>query len=109
MSGLTWSPAEKKIARRAFDAAVHAALAEIMAEFKDKAAAVATPADMWDLEDYLRTRRRAFNEMFDYRYSQLLRVFAQLACAGYLDETQLVGLSADKLEAIRISSLLRRD
>jgi hypothetical protein len=105
-----WSAAEKKVARRAFDAAVQSALAAIMAEFKAKAAAVTTPADMWDLEDYLRTRRRRFAELFDYRYSQLPLVFAQLVCEGYLDEAQLVGLSADKLEEIRrISSVLRRD
>ncbi|ESY72819.1 hypothetical protein NKJ90_30215 [Mesorhizobium sp. M0051] len=39
--------------------------------------------------------------MFDYRYSQLLYVFAGLIWAGYLDEGLLAGLSQDKRDAIR--------
>lgn len=98
---LTWSGSEKKIARHAFDAALESALSGIIAEFKAKAAAVATPSEMWAIEGYLRQRSREVDGMFDYRYSQLLFVFAQLLCKGYLDEAQLAGLSADKLEIIR--------
>jgi hypothetical protein len=56
---------------------------------------------MWDLEDYLRRERRQLEDTFDYRYSQLLFVFARLIHLGYLGEAQLAGLSADKLERIR--------
>lgn len=97
---LKWSHSEKKIARRAFDAALDSALASIMAEFKVKAAAVATPSEMWDLEDYLRQRQREIEDMFDYRYSRLPYVLARLICLGYLDEAQLAGLSAEKLGII---------
>lgn len=55
---LKWPGAEKKIARRAYDAALEAAEAGIVAEFKAKAAAVATLSDMWAIEDYLRQQRR---------------------------------------------------
>jgi hypothetical protein len=41
-----WSPSEKKIARRAFDAALESALAKGMAEFKRKANAATTPSEM---------------------------------------------------------------
>ncbi|HEX2725319.1 MAG TPA: hypothetical protein VHN20_05825 [Beijerinckiaceae bacterium] len=97
---LKWSGAEKKIARRAFEAARDSALAGIVTEFKTKAAAVTTPSEMWELEDYLRERRREIEGAFDYRYSQLPRVFAQLICQGALDEAQLAGLSPDKLAII---------
>ena len=100
---MIWSGSEKKIARRAFDAAADAALTTVMAEFKKKTAAVATPSDMWDVEDFLRQRRRELDELLDYRYSQLLFVFARLVHEGYLDEAQLTGLSEEKLEAIRRS------
>lgn len=98
---LKWSPSEKKVARRAFDAALETALANAMAEFKRKASAVTLPSEMWEIEDYLRRQRREIDETFDYRYSQLPLVFARLIRQGYLDESLLAGLSQDKLEIIR--------
>ena len=68
---LKWSPSEKKIARKAYDTALEAALAKVMAEFKRRADAVATPSNMWDVEDYLCQQRREIEETFGYRYSQL--------------------------------------
>ena len=91
-----WSSSEKKIARSAFDAA----LTKIMAEFKMKANAVTEPSQMWEIEDYLREQRRTLDQMFDYRYSQLILVFAGLIREGYLDEKLLAGLSQDKREEI---------
>jgi hypothetical protein len=103
-----WSAAEKKFARRAFEAALETALAGIMAEFKAKAAAAVTPEDMWSIEHFLRQRRREIEETFDYRYSQLLVIFGRLVLEGHLDEARLTGLSEDKLEEIRRDvSLLR--
>src|SRR6266851_7156020 len=101
MHDLKWSASERKIARRAFEAALESALAGIMAEFKVKAAAAATPFEMWAIEDYLRRRRREIDEIFDYRYSQLPLVFARLIHEGHLDEARLTGLSEEKLETIR--------
>ncbi|KRR00337.1 hypothetical protein [Bradyrhizobium valentinum] len=98
---LKWSPSEKKIARRAFDTALKSALAEVMAEFKQKADAASTPSDMWEVEDYLRQQRREIDETFDYRYSQLPLVFARLIREGRLDESLLSGLSEEKREIIR--------
>jgi hypothetical protein len=98
---LKWSPAEKKIARRAYEAALESALAGTMAAFKARAAAAATPGEMWAVGDFLSRRRRDINETFDYRYSQLPWVFARLIGDGLLDEAQLAGLSEEKLEMIR--------
>ena len=96
-----WTEAEKKIARRAFDAAFDVALAGLMSEFKKKAAAVTTASEMWELEDYLRSQRRNIDYLFDYRYSQLCFVFGQLIQLGHLDETQLASLSDEHLTEIR--------
>lgn len=101
MRDLQWSAAEKRIARRAFDAALGNALARILATFKAKAAAAASPSDMWAVEDYLRQRRREIDDVFDYRYSRLVLVLARLSRDGHLDEAQLAGLAEDKLAAIR--------
>jgi len=101
MHRLTWSASEKRLARRAYDDALESALAGLVSEFKARAAAVATPADMWAIEDFLRQRRREIEETFDYRYSMLPLVFASLIRAGHLDEARLAGLSAEKREIIR--------
>jgi hypothetical protein len=109
MSDLRWSASEKKIARRAYDRALDAALAKVMAEFKAKAATATTPADMWAVEDWLGQARREIDETFDYRYSRLLFVFAVLIRQGHLDEVELSGLSDEKLGEIRRLLSLRRE
>jgi Photoprotection regulator fluorescence recovery protein len=95
-----WSASEKKIARRADEAAVESALAKIMAELKAKAAAAAKPSEMWAIEGYLRRQRKEFDEIFDFRYSQLPLVLARLIREGHLDEARLDGLSEEKMEII---------
>jgi hypothetical protein len=96
-----WSGSEKKVARRAYDMALESALAKVMSEFKAKAAAAATPSDMWDVEDLLRQRRREIDELFRYRYSSLTLIFGRLIAEGLLDEGQLAGLAEEKLAEIR--------
>ncbi len=98
---LKWSSSEKRAAREAFDSALESVLAKVMAEFKRRAAAAATPSDLWEIEDYLRRQRREIDETFDYRYSQLLLVFARLIHEGHLDESRLAGLSEEKREILR--------
>jgi Photoprotection regulator fluorescence recovery protein len=101
MFDLKWSHSEKKVARSAYEHAVQSALGKLMTEVKARAASIAAPADLWALEDYLRQQRRDIHELFDYRYSRLLLVFARLVHEGYLDEARLGGLSEEKLEIIR--------
>jgi Photoprotection regulator fluorescence recovery protein len=96
-----WSASEKKLARRVFDEALKKVLEAEMADFKTKAAAVYTPSDMWAIETHLRERHRESDEMFDYRYSQLPLVFANLINRSLVDETELEALSVDKLKRIR--------
>jgi Photoprotection regulator fluorescence recovery protein len=105
----TWTDAEKKVARRAFETARQAVLAGTFAEFKAKTAAATTIDDMWALGDALQQRRRELDELFDYRYSQLTLVFGRFILEGHLDETQLTGLSENKLQEIRrYMSFMRR-
>ena len=98
---LKWSQSEKKVARRVYDSALESELAEIMAEFKARAAAVTTPDAMWELEDYLSGKRRELHEKYDYRYSQLIFTFAWLLREGRIREDDLNGLSEEKLSYIR--------
>ena len=56
---------------------------------------------MWDVEEYLREQRQEIDQIFDYRYSQLLLVFGRLIRSGELNERRLSGLSEEKLEIVR--------
>lgn len=106
MHDLKWSESEKKVARRVFEAALADELAEVMAEFKARAAAAAKPDDMWAVQEHLYGKRREIDEKYDFRYSQLPRVFGTLLREGRIQETQLVGLAEEKLSYIRrIASL----
>ena len=106
MATTVWSPSEKGIARRAFYTALGRELADAIAEFKARAAAVASPEEMWALEEFLSRRRREIEAKYDYRYSQLDIVFGKLLRERRIEERDLEGLSEDKLSTIRrIASL----
>ena len=47
MRELSWTEAEKKLSRRAFEVTLQAELAEVLQDFKARAAAAQTPEDMW--------------------------------------------------------------
>ena len=87
-----WTPAEKKAARRAFDEALGRHLSAIIAEAKRRMANAVDPSDLWELEAYLTESRKTIDQVYQYRYSDLLRVFAILVRDGWLKETDLVGL-----------------
>ncbi|MDM8348734.1 hypothetical protein P8H27_07455 [Pseudomonas sp. sp1636] len=106
MHDLKWLAAEKKLAHRVFEAALTTELAEIMADFKARAAAITEPQEMWPLQEYLARQQREIERKYDYRYSQLLFVFGQLIREGRVQEAQLTGLSEEKLGYIQqIASL----
>ena len=101
MYGFTWSESEKKIARRVFEAALAAELAEVMTEFKAKAEAATEPSDMWTIQEHLHRKRREIDEKYDYRYSQLPLVFGRLIREGRIQADQLAGLAPEKLSVIK--------
>jgi hypothetical protein len=100
-SELVWTRSEKKIARKAFDAALKRELDEVVQEAKQRAGRIKEPSDLWDLEGYLTRRRKEINSKYDSRGSRLTHVLGKLLYEGRLDEEQLRGLSQEKLDAIR--------
>ena len=101
LRNLKWSPAEKTIARQAFDLALHRELDAVIREAKDRAATITQPSQLWDLERWLTQRRKEIDRFFDFRYSVLPLVFANLIRQGRLSEDDLHGLGQDKLTFIR--------
>lgn len=104
-----WTPAEKKAARRAFDQALGRHLSAIIAEAKRRMTNVLDPSDLWELETYLTESRKTVDRIYQYRYSDLLRVFSILMRDGWLKDADLVGLEPDKIAEIKgAAEALRR-
>ena len=104
-----WTPAEKKAARRAFDEALGRHLSAIIAEAKRRMTNVVDPSGLWELEAYLTESRKTVDRIYQYRYSDLLRVFSILMRDGWLKDADLVGLQPDKIAEIKgAAEALRR-
>ncbi len=106
MREINWSPAEKAIARKAFDLALQRELDAVIREAKDRAAKIEQPPQLWDLERWLTERRKEIDRQFDYRYSVLPAVLGNLIREGLLSEQDLHGLADDKLTFIRRQATL---
>ena len=101
MRDLHWSPKEKAIARRAFDHALHQELEATIQEAKQMAARIKEPAELWELERHLTQRRKEIDAKYEFKYSMLLLVLADLARKGSINLDELHGLAGDKLRIIR--------
>ncbi len=104
MRDLLWSKREKQLARAAFEQALAREAAALVAAVRTKAQAITELDDLWQLEHFLREQRRALEARYDYRYSVLIYVFADLIQAGWLSLDELAGLADDK--RARIAALV---
>lgn len=102
-----WSQAEKIVARRAFDRALKREFDQLIAETKRRAGEIEQIADVWSLAEYVFDRRKQIDSQYDYRYSVLPSVLADLLRVGRLSERDLAGLDDDKLAEIRRVAQLR--
>lgn len=100
MHEFKWSPSEKAIARRAFNQALQSELQQLVRQAKDRAAAVTEASELWKLESWLAERRREIDRKYDYRYSVLPLVFAQLVKQGRVAKSDLHGLDPEKIQVI---------
>jgi hypothetical protein len=101
MRDLTWSHAERVIAREAFRRALEREFREVITKTKEMAKNIEQPADLWELEGALSDSRKDIDRRYDYRYSVLPLVFGNLVRQGRLSMEELSGLWEDKLKAIR--------
>lgn len=95
-----WSNQEKEVAQAAFEKAYDREINGLIEEVREKAKAIAQLDDMWNLHDFLSARRHDVDGKYDYRYSVLIFVFAQLVKEGWIDINELKGLDEDKLAKI---------
>jgi hypothetical protein len=95
-----WSKTEKQVARAAFDKAYKREMTSIKKEIIHRMNHLTEDRQIWQLEDYLRNKRREMNKKYDYRYSVLMFVLARLLSEGFLTRSELAGLSEEKLAKI---------
>ena len=103
---MNWSASEKKLARRVFEAALAAELAEFISDFKLRSASVVVPDELWEIERRLRDKRLEIDRKYDFRYSQLILVFGSLLREGRIQDVQLEGLSEEKRAGIALVASL---
>jgi hypothetical protein len=103
---ITWSTAETRIARSAFELAYQRQCMAIREQVKKIIVTAPDPSDIWQVHDYLSEQRKIVGQTFDYRYSVLLEVFSKLLRDGWLTDADLLGLREDKIATIkRLASL----
>ncbi len=100
-----WSAAEEEVARAAFQKAYERESSALVEEIRDKASKIANLDEIWQLHDYLSARRHDIDGKYDYRYSVLTFVFAQLLRENWLHLEDLEGLEASRVA--KISALAR--
>jgi ketosteroid isomerase-like protein len=103
---LTWTAAEKKTARRAFDKAFERHCAAITAEVRRMLEHATAPADIWGVQEYLSEQRKTVDRIYRYSYSGLILIFSILMRDGWLTETDLVGLKQEKIASIKLGARL---
>ncbi len=96
----TWSNTEKKIARKAYDRAFDRQCTTITEKAKQMLATASPPRGIWEVHDYLSRERKRVDQTYDYRYSILISVLANLLRQGWLTRTDLAGLQPDKIQLI---------
>lgn len=100
MNDIDWSKEEQQIARSAFEKAYERETSALIEDVREQAGAIATLEDIWRLHDFLSARRHELDGKYDYRYSMLIFVFAQLVREGWLQPQDLAGLAPDKLSKV---------
>ena len=101
MRDMHWSPKEKAITRRAFDRALHQELDATIQKAKQMAERIEQADELWELERHLRQRRKEIDVKYEFKYSTVLLVLAELVRERRIRVDELHGLSEDKLQCVR--------
>lgn len=100
LSNIEWSKTEETVAQSAFNKAYEREINFLIGEVRAKAGNVIKLEDIWNLHDYLSAKRHDIDGKYDYSYSALIFVFAQLVKEGWLSLNELEGLDKEKLSKV---------
>ncbi len=99
MNNESWSKSQKKHARELFDLALEREYKALIEEINSLK--VESRDEVWELRDRLNQKAKEMDRKYDYRYSQLIFVFAELAREGYLSFEELNILGKEKSDEIK--------
>ena len=100
MNDTKWTKKEKLIAREAFHKAYKSECMSIADNLKNMINEVSCPDDLWEVRNYLSKTLKNIEKKYDFRYSVLILVLAQLMQDGWIEKNELIGLSEDKISKI---------
>ena len=96
----TWSITEKEIAQEMFNRAYKREIETLIKDIREKASAIADLNELWQLHDHLSAKRHEIEGKYEYDYTSLLFVFAELVRDGWLHLDELNQLDRGKLAKI---------
>ncbi len=100
MEEYSWSKIEKKEARRIFDKALQKECDIMIERLRDFAAMATSIHNLAGINNYLTKSLDKIDRKYDYRYSQLINVFALLLAEENISKSDLDVLSTDKVKQI---------
>jgi hypothetical protein len=81
--------------------ALHRELEATIEEARQMAERIREAGELWELERHLTQRRKEIDAKYEFKYSILLLVLADLVRDGRINPDELHGLGEDKLRIIR--------
>jgi hypothetical protein len=105
MSEMNWSESEKHVAQEVFKKAYKREINSLIEEVRQKASEITEIDEVWRLHDFLSVRRHEIDGKYDYNYSELVFIFAQLLNEKWLSLEELQNLQRDKV--VKITALAR--
>jgi Photoprotection regulator fluorescence recovery protein len=97
---IEWSEIEQKVARTAFDRAYEKEISTLIKVVREETQNISTSQDVWHLHDLLSSKRHELDGKYDYRYPELIWVFANLVKDGWIEMRDLDGLDGEKIRKI---------
>lgn len=95
-----WTEVEQAIAQEAFERAYRREVTALLEQVRTRATEILALDDLWSLHDFLSSKRHEIDGKYDYDYSVLLFVFANLIKDGWLHLDELKNLNQDKFAKV---------
>ncbi len=97
-----WSTTEKEIAAAALKKAYGSEVEALIKSIQQRVSLVTEPEDVWQLHDFLSASRHDIDGKYDNREDSLLYTLSRLVKDGWLEMTELQGLTADKRAKVNV-------
>ncbi|EKU96222.1 hypothetical protein Lepto7375DRAFT_0201 [Leptolyngbya sp. PCC 7375] len=101
-SDISWSSRDKKIAEEALKKAYEREVAALISYVQEKAKLLTVLEDVWQLHTFLSASRHDIDGKYDDAEPSLAYILSRLIKDGWLDSSELEGLSTDKRAKVTI-------